>query len=124
MYVEGADTPGSETDSHDAAHMEVEVSAGHEQSLELNSDADHDGHADHMVQLDENGHVTGTAHFDTGTHSWVADDQSASSLGSNAEHASGLVVETDHGNVVAGPATVDLNHDGRADTAIVHDDQG
>jgi hypothetical protein len=41
---------------------------------------------------------------------WTADDQ--------------MLVDTDHGQVDIGPATVDTDDDGHLDTAVVHDAQG
>jgi hypothetical protein len=91
-------------------------------------DTDGDGHADEYVHTDTNGNVVERAKFDASTGEWVADGRGGSGsdhhTGSQAGHQGDITVDMHDGTVDVGHATVDSNHDGTADTAVVTDDQG
>jgi hypothetical protein len=78
------------------------------------SDEDHDGTADLVTEYDEQGDPTRHAHYDTDTGRWI--DGSAD--------AGSITVDTAAGDLNIGPATVDTDHDGTPDTAVVHDENG
>ncbi|RZS37722.1 hypothetical protein EV193_105280 [Herbihabitans rhizosphaerae] len=149
MYVDdNGDTGGTGTEGQGTdQHMAVEIN-GQEHDLELNYDLDHDGNrdaavvqtdrgymafvdsnhdgaADKMVQLDEQGKVLGEARYDAATKEWVAVDP-----GQNAGQAGGagaqghITVETGTGGKDAGAATHDVTGDGKNDTVIVRDEAG
>ncbi|MGH3438609.1 MAG: DUF6802 family protein [Sciscionella sp.] len=89
-------------------------------------DSDHDGVADMAIGYDHSGQVISEARLDPHTGSWIGETPT-SDPGSDpaADQASGtseeIHVDTDHGEVDAGAATVDSDGDGQNDTAIVHD---
>ncbi|MCP2261935.1 hypothetical protein LX15_005662 [Streptoalloteichus tenebrarius] len=91
------------------------------------TDTDHDGDADVLTMLDRQGRVVGQARFDASSGQWV-DTGKAGGGGDHRETASrdgsAMVVETRDGERTVGPATEDLNQDGKADTTVVRDDDG
>ncbi|MGH3516585.1 MAG: hypothetical protein ACRDQ7_04075 [Haloechinothrix sp.] len=90
-------------------------------------DTDGDGDADQYVEFDTEGQVVAEAAYDASSGDWVATDPgSADPHGAETQtSASGpMTAELPSGEVEVGPATVDTNHDGVKDTAVVSDDQG
>jgi hypothetical protein len=89
------------------------------------SDTDGDGDADLMSTFDASGNLVSQARFDAGSGEWIAvdphghDDHKANTSGDHT-----IVVDTKDGDQEVGPATEDTDGDGKADTAIVKDDQG
>lgn len=90
------------------------------------SDTDGDGDADLMSTFDKDGELVGQARFDEGSGEWVAVDPSDDDDRKTGTSASkSIVVDVDGGaDQNVGPATEDTDGDGRADTAVVKDEQG
>jgi hypothetical protein len=95
------------------------------------TDTDHDGVADEVTEVDAQGDVTRQAHFDADTGHWVSSAGSGSDTPgdprTSAGHSGGaetISVDTAHGAVSVGAATVDSNNDGTPDTVVVHDAAG
>ncbi|WP_199440529.1 hypothetical protein [Umezawaea beigongshangensis] len=93
------------------------------------SDTDDDGVADLMSTYDENGQLVSQAKFDEDDGEWVAVDPSDSGddrreQRTNTGDDSTIVVTSEDGSKEVGPATEDTDGDGRADTAVVRDDDG
>ncbi|HEY4018153.1 MAG TPA: hypothetical protein VGM75_05670 [Pseudonocardiaceae bacterium] len=96
------------------------------------TDEDHSGHADLVTEYNEQGDVVRQAHFESGH--WVSSGSSnAPPTGTNPSTASTgdgggtgatIMVDTPTGEHSVGPATVDTNHDGKPDTAVVTDANG
>jgi hypothetical protein len=78
------------------------------------SDGNHDGTADLVTEYDQQGDQTRQAHYDAATGRWIDTNADAGSI----------TVDTRGGDMNIGPATVDTNHDGTPDTAVVHDENG
>lgn len=142
MYIDDG------TDQH-ANELEVNVD-GHEYDAEANVDLNHegvvdavlvntddgytvyadsdgDGVADTYAELDKGGEVTREARFDEGSEEWVASDgRGGSDTDSQANMDSGHSVHIDgpHGGQDAGKPTIDTDHDGKPDTAVVDDGHG
>ncbi|WP_158847366.1 DUF6802 family protein [Saccharothrix deserti] len=90
------------------------------------TDTDGDGQADLMSTFDADGELTGQAEFDEGSGEWVAvepTDDRGQQTNTNAGKA--IVVDVEDGqDQNVGPATEDTDGDGRADTAVVKDEDG
>ncbi|GGP39085.1 DUF6802 family protein [Saccharothrix coeruleofusca] len=89
------------------------------------SDTDGDGDADLMSTFDAKGDLVGQARFDESSGEWVevgpSDDRGEQT---NTSDEQAVVVKTEDGSQQVGPATEDSDGDGRADTAVVQDDEG
>ncbi|NIH86372.1 DUF6802 family protein [Amycolatopsis granulosa] len=90
------------------------------------ADTDGDGHADRYVHTDTAGNVVEMARYDESTGDWVADHGSAAGERGATEtgRAGEIVADSSDGIVEVGPATVDSDNDGTADSAIVTDEAG
>ncbi|XVS64394.1 hypothetical protein ACQPYE_40175 [Actinosynnema sp. CA-299493] len=90
------------------------------------SDTDGDGDADLMSTFDSDGELTSQAEFDEDSGEWVAvepSDDRTEQTNTNAGKA--IVVDMEGGaDQNVGPATEDTDGDGRADTAVVKDEDG
>ncbi|MEU5690680.1 hypothetical protein [Actinosynnema sp. NPDC020468] len=89
------------------------------------SDTDGDGDADLMTTFDKSGEIVGQARFDASSGEWVAvhpSDDHSEQTNSNAGRS--IVVDTERGQQNVGAATDDTDGDGRADTAVVKDEDG
>jgi hypothetical protein len=96
------------------------------------TDEHHDGTADLVTEYDEQGDVLRQAHFESGH--WVGNgssdappanpDTSAASTGDGHGSGETIMVDTPTGEHSVGPATVDTDHDGKPDTAVVTDANG
>ncbi|WP_367134022.1 hypothetical protein [Saccharothrix sp. HUAS TT1] len=90
------------------------------------SDTDGDGEADLMSTFDADGELTSQAEFDEDSGEWVAvdpDDDPGRQANTNAGKS--IVVDMEDGaDQDVGPATEDTDGDGRADTAVVKDEDG
>lgn len=144
----GTATEASNTTGHDDGEMEITVE-GQNYTASENLDLDHDGvydsvrldnsdgtitayvdtdgdgQADEYVHTDTEGNVVQEATYDTSTGDWVASDGSSGG-GHETETAQAgeISADTQDGTVDVGPATVDSDNDGTADTAVVTDAQG
>ncbi|MBW4715548.1 DUF6802 family protein [Saccharothrix obliqua] len=90
------------------------------------SDTDGDGDADLMSTFDEDGELVAQARFDERTGEWIAvspsDDHTRQT---NANSGKTITVDIEGGpDQNVGVATEDTDGDGRADTAVVKDDEG
>jgi len=144
---DGGTTDATDTSAHDG-EMEIAVD-GHSytaaENMDLNHDGvddtvrmdnsdgtitayvdtDGDGHADEYIHTDAAGNVTEEAHFDAATGQWVAGhDEPTSGHSTDTAHGGDITADTKDGTIDVGPATVDSNNDGTADTAVVTDAQG
>jgi hypothetical protein len=90
------------------------------------SDTDGDGQADLMSTFDADGELTSQAKFDEGSGEWIAVEPSDDhSRQTNTNAGQSIVVDTEDGpDQNVGPATEDTDGDGRADTAVVRDEEG
>lgn len=90
------------------------------------SDTDGDGEADLMSTFDADGELTSQAEFDEDSGEWIAvdpEDDRGEQTNTNAGKA--IVVDMEDGaDQNVGPATEDTDGDGRADTAVVKDEDG
>lgn len=96
------------------------------------TDEHHDGTADLVTEYDEQGDVLRQAQFESGH--WVgtgtsdappaSPDSGAASTGDGGGSGQQIMVDTPTGEHSAGPATVDTDHDGKPDTAVVTDANG
>ncbi|SFJ52429.1 hypothetical protein SAMN05421835_10694 [Amycolatopsis sacchari] len=88
-------------------------------------DTDGDGHADEYLHTDTEGNVVEAARFDSTTGDWIASGEpGGTGSGSDAGHQGELTADLVDGTVELGPATVDSDNDGTADTAVVTDADG
>lgn len=90
-------------------------------------DSDTDGQADRYVEVDSEGHVVTEAAYDAGSGDWVAGETGAatpSDDGARTSTAGPMTADLPGGQVEIGPATVDTDHDGVDDTAVVDDQDG
>lgn len=149
MWIDdsGTATETSDTTGHDG-EMEISVD-GQEYTAEENMDLNHDGvydtvrmdnsdgtvtayvdtdgdgHADEYVHTDTQGNVVEEATYDSSTGQWVAvHDDGGDGHQTETAHSGDITADTKDGTVDVGPATVDSNHDGTADSAVVTDAQG
>lgn len=88
------------------------------------SDVDGDGDADLMSMFDSDGELVSQARFDEYSGEWIAVDPGDAQQQTNANASQSIVVDTENGDQDVGPATEDTDGDGKADTAIVKDDEG
>ncbi|QQQ76380.1 hypothetical protein IOD16_36105 [Saccharothrix sp. 6-C] len=90
------------------------------------SDTDGDGDADLMSTFDSDGELTSQAEFDEDSGEWVAVDPSDDRTEqTNTNAGKAIVVDMEGGaDQNVGPATEDTDGDGRADTAVVKDEDG
>ncbi|MFJ6670588.1 hypothetical protein ACIQMJ_05710 [Actinosynnema sp. NPDC091369] len=90
------------------------------------SDTDGDGEADLMSTFDADGELTGQAEFDEDSGEWIAvDPQDDRGEQTNTNAGKAIVVDMEDGaDQNVGPATEDTDGDGRADTAVVKDEDG
>ncbi|MCE7005176.1 hypothetical protein LWC34_20435 [Kibdelosporangium philippinense] len=101
------------------------------------TDSDKDGDADVAVELDDKGNVVGAARYDEASGEWVpidpktgdatGEESSAAGEGTPAASATGDIivdVPDDPEDMSAGAATVDMNKDGKNDTAVVQSENG
>ncbi|GLY67460.1 hypothetical protein [Amycolatopsis taiwanensis] len=149
MWIDdsGSATEASNTTGHDG-EMEITVDGQTytaEETMDLNhdgvydtvrldnadgtitayTDTNGDGHADLYIHTDTEGNVVQEATYDDSTGDWVASDgDPGSGHQTDTAHAGSIVADTSDGQVDVGPATVDSNNDGTADTAVVTDSQG
>lgn len=148
MYIDNGDPGDSgelqiDVDGHEFTEQENYSYTGNEvmDSYELTeSDGDHlvytddhhTGTADLVTEYDEQGDAVRQAHFESGH--WTAtgssdappagSDTSAASTGDGSGTGGVIMVDTPSGEHSVGPATVDTNHDGKPDTAVVTDAKG
>ncbi|WP_290056749.1 hypothetical protein [Amycolatopsis solani] len=90
-------------------------------------DTNHDGEADQYAVLDENGKVVDQAVYDEASGEWVESHGGGhDDSGSGRDDSSGGHIHADlpDGEVDAGAATIDTDHDGHNDTAIVETKSG
>ncbi|GAB2997742.1 hypothetical protein [Saccharothrix stipae] len=90
------------------------------------SDTDGDGQADLMSTFDADGELVAQAEFDEDSGEWIAaeptDDRDQRT---NTNAGTAIVVDMEDGaDQNVGPATEDTDGDGRADTAVVKDEDG
>jgi hypothetical protein len=90
------------------------------------TDTDHNGDADLLARVAEDGHVIEEARFDPHTGQWVeaVGPHGGDVPGGAPRHPGDLVVDTPEGGKNAGPTTEDTDGDGRPDTALGADDNG
>ncbi|MDQ2582977.1 hypothetical protein [Saccharothrix yanglingensis] len=90
------------------------------------SDTDGDGDADLMSTFDADGELTSQATFDEESGDWVAVDPADDrDQQTNSNDGKSMTVDVEDGGVQeVGPATEDTDGDGRADTAVVRDEDG
>ncbi|ONI82224.1 hypothetical protein ALI22I_39515 [Saccharothrix sp. ALI-22-I] len=90
------------------------------------TDTDGDGQADLMSTFDADGELTSQAEFDEGSGEWIAVDPSDDrGQQANTNAGKAIVVDVEDGeDQNVGPATEDTDGDGRADTAVVKDEDG
>ncbi|WP_410587544.1 hypothetical protein [Amycolatopsis sp. lyj-23] len=92
-------------------------------------DTNHDGEADHYAVLDEHGKVVEQAVYDEASGQWVQDGSGGhddhSDTGGRDDSSGGHIhADLPDGEVDAGVATIDTDHDGHNDTAIVETKSG
>jgi len=148
MWVDesgGTDTSGTEMTVHvDGQTYEAEVNYDANQDGQNDTaiiehedgtaqafiDSNHDGVADHYAVLDATGHVVDEAVYDDKTGAWVetghGGSDGADTSTSHTQDSSGGHIHADlpQGEVDAGPATIDTDHDGHNDTAVVQTKSG
>lgn len=88
------------------------------------TDSDGDGDADLMSTFDKDGTLVGQARFDEGSGEWVAVEPGNDQQQTNTNASQSIVVDTEKGDQDVGPATEDTDGDGKADTAVVRDEDG
>ncbi|WP_158879543.1 hypothetical protein [Amycolatopsis anabasis] len=89
------------------------------------TDTDGDGDADQYLHIDAQGNVLESARFDEASGDWIATDGGGQdSTDSQTSSSGGITADMREGDVNVGPATVDSNHDGTNDTAVVEDSEG
>jgi len=89
-------------------------------------DTNHDGVADEYAVLDENGKVMDQAVYDDHTGQWVESGGHHHESGGGQEDGAGGHIHADlpDGETDVGAATIDTNHDGVNDTAVVQTKSG
>lgn len=88
------------------------------------TDTDRDGDADLMSTFDKDGNLVAQARFDGHSGEWVAVDPTGDGHQANTNASTTIVVDTDNGDQNVGAPTEDTDGDGKADTAVVKDEQG
>ncbi len=89
-------------------------------------DTDHDGVADQYAVIDESGHTVDQAVYDESSGSWVeaSGGHGGDDSGQDAGTGGHIHADMPQGEVDAGPATIDTDHDGVNDTAVVETKSG
>ncbi|MDT8910531.1 hypothetical protein [Amycolatopsis sp. PS_44_ISF1] len=91
-------------------------------------DTDHDGTADHYAVLDSTGHVVDQAVYDEASGAWVESGEGhpggTGAPGQDDSTGGHIHADLPGGEVDAGVATVDTDHDGHNDTAVVETKSG
>ncbi|WP_033291374.1 DUF6802 family protein [Amycolatopsis jejuensis] len=91
-------------------------------------DTDHDGVADHYAVVDSTGHVVDQAVYDEASGSWVESGQGhpggTESTSQDSSTTGHIHADLPGGEVDAGVATIDTDHDGHNDTAVVETKSG
>lgn len=90
-------------------------------------DNDGDGNADEYIVLDQQGNATQHATFDDASGDWVEADPGGGTgedTGTQAGAGGTITADMPDGDVEVGPATVDTDHDGVNDTAVVEQQDG
>jgi hypothetical protein len=91
-------------------------------------DTDHDGTADHYVVLDDTGHAVNEAVYDESSGQWVEGGGSSGhdDGGTSTDTSSSGEMHADmpSGEVSVGAPTIDTDHDGVNDTAVVQTKEG
>lgn len=91
-------------------------------------DNDGDGEADEYIALDAEGEVVAHATYDEASGDWVSVEPGATGDSADDETQTGaggtITADLPEGDVEVGPATVDTDHDGVNDTAVVQDSDG
>ncbi|WP_216212010.1 hypothetical protein [Amycolatopsis aidingensis] len=98
-------------------------------SVQAFVDVDGDGDADEYVQLDADGNLVTHAAYDEAGGDWVSTEPGTTGgTGTDTDTQTGsdgpMTADLPDGEAEVGPATVDTNHDGVNDTAVVQDDSG
>ena len=89
------------------------------------TDTNGDGDADLMSTFDKDGNLLSQARFEENSGEWVCGRPERSPQEkTNSSPEQTIVVDTDEGERNVGQATEDTDGDGKADTAIVRDDDG
>ncbi|MET1076352.1 MAG: DUF6802 family protein [Umezawaea sp.] len=88
------------------------------------TDTDHDGDADLMSTFDHDGKLVAQARFDDHSGEWIAVDPADAHEQTNTNAGHTMTVDTDSGDQNVGVPTEDTDGDGRADTAVVKDEDG
>jgi hypothetical protein len=148
VYIDNGDPGDSgelqiDVDGHEFTEQENYSYTGNEvmDSYELTeangdhlvyTDDHHTGTADLVTEYDAQGDVLRQAHLDAGH--WASTgssdapssgtDTNAASTGDGHGNGQTIMVDTPTGEHSIGPATVDTNHDGKPDTAVVTDANG
>lgn len=98
-------------------------------SVQAFHDEDGDGEADEYLKIDAQGNTIAHAEYDEATGDWVdvggaATETPDDDPGTQASTGGTITADMPDGEVEVGPATVDTNHDGVNDTAVVTDSEG
>lgn len=88
------------------------------------TDTDRDGDADLMSTFDKDGKLVAQARFDGHSGEWIAVDPVDPHQQTNTNASPTIIVDTENGDQNVGAPTEDTDGDGRADTAVVKDEQG
>ncbi|PRY45789.1 DUF6802 family protein [Umezawaea tangerina] len=88
------------------------------------TDTDRDGDADLMSTFDHDGKLVAQARFDVHSGEWIAVDPADAHEQTNTNAGHTMIVDTDTGDQNVGVPTEDTDGDGRADTAVVKDEDG
>lgn len=89
-------------------------------------DADADGDADQYVEFDAEGNLVAEAAYRESSGDWVATDGASDHADADTQTSTSgpMTAEMPEGEVEVGQATVDTDHDGVNDTAVVEDGKG
>lgn len=89
-------------------------------------DTNHDGVADEYVHINADGNADAQAHYDNASGQWVSDPGGTGGSGgdssggdTSAGQAGDMHADLPSGTADVGQATIDTNHDGVNDTAVV-----
>jgi hypothetical protein len=88
------------------------------------TDTDRDGDADLMSTFDRDGNLVAQARFDGHSGEWISVDPADAHEQTNTNAGRAIIVDSDSGDQNVGVPTEDTDGDGRADTAVVKDEQG
>ncbi|SNR27275.1 hypothetical protein SAMN06265360_10146 [Haloechinothrix alba] len=90
-------------------------------------DTDGSGSADEYVELDSQGRPVSVAAYDEASGEWVAVDPGTQAPAADETQTGTdgpMTAEFPDGRIEVGPATVDTDHDGEPDTAVVEEADG